>query len=96
MSLGAGGNGVGGDPADAAAVGLDRPPPQRLALQRIGDARRDGAGRLRQPELGAVAQDQREIDRLRREQRQRDQQRHLPGEAARPDPQSRVTSAANV
>ena len=68
-----------------------------IAIERVGDADRRGAGRLGKAKGGAFAQDQREVDRLCREQRQGKQQRELPRQAARQQPaHSRVTSAASV
>ena len=70
--------------ADAAAIG-DGPAPVRGALDRVVQAGDGGAGDLFEQQGAALAQQQAEIDRLRDEQPDRDEQRHLPGKAAWPD-----------
>ena len=91
----------GGGELDAAPIAPADRPSGVDPLIGIDDPRDHRPSRLVEPRLAAFGQEQTEIDRLRDEQRDRDQQRHLPRQAARqqppgPAPQSRVTSAASV
>ena len=77
---------IGGDAAGQAILGVHQ-------------SRNAGGDDLFEAELAAFAKQQAEVDRLRDEQRDCDQQRHLASKAARPKRQpahSRVTSAASV
>ena len=95
MTLEPGRNGIMVPPPDLAAIAGDGA--LRGPLQRIRDADSGGTGGLGETEIRALTQHQGKIDRLGREQGQRQEQRQLADQVTRErNPHNRVTSAASV